>query len=115
MAIILRVYSTVLHHPDKATTTEAQAAAESYFVTLKLARDTLTNSAKRFAYDRFGPEIVDWQHCTTVRDYVLAGSKRMIPYYTSVGLGMVALGLFGYLQWGTYVGTSFTHHSRTLC
>ncbi|KAF2234326.1 membrane associated DnaJ chaperone-like protein [Viridothelium virens] len=93
---------TILHHPDKATTAEAQSAAESYFVTLKLARDTLTDSARRFAYDRFGPEVIEWRHCTTVRDYVFAGVRRTIPFYVSVGLGMLALGFFGYLEWGKY-------------
>ncbi|KAI9658249.1 MAG: hypothetical protein M1821_002382 [Bathelium mastoideum] len=93
---------TLIHHPDKATTAEAQSAAESYFVALKLARDTLTDPAKRFAYDRFGPEMVEWRHCTTIQDYVFAGLKRMVPYYISVGLGMLLLGFFGYLQWGKY-------------
>ena len=99
----LIVFSTIIHHPDKANTPEAQAAAESYFVTLKIARDTLTDAAKRFAYDRFGPEMVEWQHCTTIRDYVFAGLRRMVPFYASVGLGMLALGFFGYLEWGKYV------------
>ena len=96
-----------MHHPDKATTAEAQSAAEAYFVTLKLARDTLTDFAKRFAYDRFGPDVVDWRHCTTVRDYVFAGIRQTVPFYVSVGLGMLALGFFGYLEWGKYVRQHF--------
>ena len=92
-----------LHHPDKATSAEARGASEGYFVHLKLAQDTLLDPAKRFAYDRFGPDMVQWRHCTSVRDYVLVGVQSIAPYYAASALFMIILGVLGYLEWGHYV------------
>ncbi|KAI9695151.1 MAG: hypothetical protein M1820_008857 [Bogoriella megaspora] len=99
---LLIAHRTVLHHPDKATTPEAEAASEALFVKLKAARDTLSDPAKRFAYDRFGTEMLKWQDCTTIREYVFKGLYRIAPYYVSVGLFMLLMSFFGYLEWGKY-------------
>ncbi|KAK0735640.1 hypothetical protein B0T21DRAFT_312842 [Apiosordaria backusii] len=93
-----------LFHPDKIKdTTQPISDANTYFVHLQLAQDTLTNPTKRFAYDRFGPEaITTWQHCSSVADYVYRGFKSLIPYYTLFALSMYAFGLLGYLDWGKF-------------
>ncbi|KAI9706050.1 MAG: hypothetical protein M1836_005456 [Candelina mexicana] len=88
-------------HPDKVTNSEARES-ESYFVHLRLAQDTLLDPTRRFAYDRFGPDVVNWRHCASVRDYVLAGMQVIAPYYVASGLVMVILGVSGYLDWGKY-------------
>ena len=90
----------MLYHPDKSN---AGAGMEGPFVHLKIARDTLLNPAKRFAYDRFGPDVVEWQHCTTVFDYVSTGLKHIFPYYVASGLFMFVLGMLGYARRGSYV------------
>ncbi|EGY13353.1 uncharacterized protein VDAG_00035 [Verticillium dahliae VdLs.17] len=51
-----------VHHPDKSS----DADGASRFIHLKLASDTLLNPAARFAYDRFGPEVTQWQRLTTL-------------------------------------------------
>ncbi|KAI9825029.1 MAG: hypothetical protein M1826_007107 [Phylliscum demangeonii] len=94
-------------HPDKMTAAAAggggaRAAAEAYFVQLRLAQDTLLDATKRFAYDRLGPEMTRCRHCTTVLDYVLLGLQSIAPYYAAGALFMLLLGVLGYLQWGTY-------------
>ncbi|KAI1494978.1 membrane associated DnaJ chaperone-like protein [Biscogniauxia mediterranea] len=100
-----------LHHPDKAGFNNnnnhgdgGAAAADSgdYFMHLKTASDVLTDPARRFAYERFGPDMVDWKHCTTVRDYVVRGAQSLVPYYGVVALLMYVMGLLGYLEWGRY-------------
>ncbi|KAK8229209.1 hypothetical protein HDK90DRAFT_350309 [Phyllosticta capitalensis] len=93
---------TVLHHPDKVTSAKARPAAEAYYVYLKLARDTLVDPAKRFAYDRFGPDMLEWKHCVTIKDFIFHGAQRAVGPYLAGGGIMVILGMLGYLQWGRY-------------
>ncbi|TPX15708.1 uncharacterized protein E0L32_000042 [Thyridium curvatum] len=90
-----------LHHPDKTSNPDA-VAATAFFVHLKTAADTLADPAKRFAYERFGPDVVAWAHCATVRDYVMRGAQVLVPYYAVGAAAMYALGLLGYLDWGRY-------------
>ncbi|KAF3345271.1 Cutinase [Verticillium dahliae VDG2] len=67
-----------VHHPDKSS----DADGASRFIHLKLASDTLLNPAARFAYDRFGPEVTQWQRLTTVRDYLARGVlQSLLPHY----------------------------------
>ena len=92
-----------LYHPDKAAQSGADPAqANAHFVHLKTAADTLLDPARRFAYDRFGPDVVAWQHCTTVRDFVARGAQVLIPYYGVAAVALYAFGLLGYLDWGRY-------------
>ncbi|GAB7356052.1 hypothetical protein MBLNU459_g6669t1 [Dothideomycetes sp. NU459] len=89
---------TVTYHPDKVSSPEARPAAELYYVHLKLCRDILIDPAKRFAYDRFGPAIIHWRHCTTIRDYIMAGVQNTAYYYFGTGAVLVVLGVVGYMQ-----------------
>ncbi|AEO56044.1 hypothetical protein MYCTH_2300500 [Thermothelomyces thermophilus ATCC 42464] len=90
-----------LHHPDKAGGADD---ANAYFVHLKTAADTLTDPARRFAYERFGPDAVaSWApRCVTVRDFVIRGAQTLVPYYAVAAVAMYGLGLLGYLDWGRY-------------
>jgi hypothetical protein len=89
-----------IHHPDKVSTTSP--SSEGYFVHLKLAQDVLLDPAKRFAYDRFGPDITEWRHCSSIRDYIFNGLQTIIPYYGAGAIFMYILGMLGYFQWGKY-------------
>lgn len=89
-----------LHHPDKVSA--STPSAEGYFVHLKLAQDTLIDPVKRFAYDRFGPEINSWRHCSTIRDYLRQGLMPIGQYYGAAAIFMYILGMVGYLDWGKY-------------
>lgn len=58
---------------------------------------------KRFAYDRFGPGITDWRHCSSIREYVVHGLQiTTLPMYAVAAVTMYVLGMMGYLEWGTY-------------
>jgi len=89
-----------IHHPDKLSS--PSQSSNNYFVHLKLAQDTLLNPAKRFAYERFGPDVVGWQRCSSVRDYLIRGLQSILPYYCVAAIFMYFLGLLGYLEWGKY-------------
>lgn len=89
-----------IHHPDKIS--PSAPSSERYFVHLKLAQDTLLNPAERFAYERFGPAMLDWQRCASVRDYVSTGLQAILPYYGGAALVMYLFSWLGYLEWGKY-------------
>ncbi|ROT41224.1 membrane associated DnaJ chaperone-like protein [Sodiomyces alkalinus F11] len=90
-----------IHHPDKAGSS-GDATADR-FIHLKLASETLLDSAARFAYDRFGPEITAWRHASTVRDYVARGVfQSTLPHYGVAAVFLYGFGLLGYLNWGRY-------------
>lgn len=91
-----------LHHPDKAGSASGPDTND-YFIHLKLASETLQDSAKRFAYERFGPEIISWPKCVTIREYVTRGvMSGVLPYYGLAVATLYVLGLFGYMNYGTY-------------
>lgn len=90
------------HHPDKLG--PGDTAGDAYFVYLKLAQDTLLDPAKRFAYDRFGPEIVQWGERKTRQDFLAAALHRTIPQYVAGFLTVVFLNFTWWSDWGRYVG-----------
>lgn len=100
---VLIPHRTITHHPDKITDPQSRPYAEALYVHLKLCRDVLVDPAKRFAYDRFGPEILNWRHCTTIQDYVKTGLQNTFMYYSGTGAVLVVLGLVGYLKQAAFV------------
>jgi len=92
-------------HPDKVHQNgPVSPAMEGAFVHLKLAQDTILDPAKRFAYDRFGPIIVQVQQpgLKTIRDYVYAGLRSLVPEYAKGALALVVLNYFWLPKWGQY-------------
>lgn len=90
------------HHPDKLG---PDGAGDAYFVYLKVAQDTLLNPAKRFAYDRLGPDILQWGDRTTMQEYLSAALHRIVPQYVAGFLTVVFLNLTWWSEWGRYVST----------
>jgi hypothetical protein len=89
-----------VHHPDKSAPGEDDG---STFMALKTAADTLTGEAQRFAYERFGPGVVEWKQLTTRYDYVFHGAVKVIlPHYISFSVIQYVMGLFGYLDFARY-------------
>ncbi|UKZ92029.1 uncharacterized protein TrAFT101_006998 [Trichoderma asperellum] len=90
-----------LHHPDKTGSVAPDSAA--YFIHLKAASDTLQDAAKRFAYERFGPETIAWQKCVTIRDFVTRGVfSGILPHYGVAAGSIYVLGLLGYMDFGKF-------------
>lgn len=92
-------------HPDKLRDAGSDTRVNDVaFVRLKLAQDTLLEPAKRFAYDRFGPAIVHVQHpgLKTIRDYVYAGLRGLIPEYAKGAASLALLNYFWLPSWGQY-------------
>lgn len=93
---------TVRYHPDKITDAALRPFAEQLYIRIKLARDTLVDPVKRFAYDRFGPSMLEWPQCKTIHDYALAGAARAAPIYIGSLIFLVISGLLGYMESGRY-------------
>ncbi|KAI5785950.1 DnaJ domain-containing protein [Geopyxis carbonaria] len=88
---------TVVFHPDKAGSDGAD-----YFVVLKQAYDVLSESTKRVAYDRFGPEIMDWKNSATLYDYMVHGGTQLLPWYAGGFLFLTILTALGKFEYGRY-------------
>ena len=94
------------HHPDKLTHGDGldSGGVDGLFVLLKMAQDTLLDPAKRFAYDRFGPDIVNWGAEKTREDFLYAAVQRsMIPQYAGGLITILFLNFTWWSDWGRYV------------
>ena len=85
-------------HPDKLM--PGATYDEQGFMVLTTARDVLLDPVKRFAYERFGIECLQWQHLHTIRDYVEVGMKQSVfTYYLGFG---VVMAVFQWIGWGSH-------------
>lgn len=99
-------FRTRLFHPDKAVGNVEEA--HNFYVLLKDARDVLSDNAKRYAYDRLGPDVLTMQAkgktAITIYEYVNnAALSRVIPYYLGTTLVIFALNILGYFPAARFV------------
>jgi curved DNA-binding protein CbpA len=93
---------TVRFHPDKVGAGDREAA-NAYYVHLKTMRDVVLDPAKRFAYDRFGPEIfAQCQGCITVKDYMDSALISVATSYGALLVILIGANALGFLRDGTY-------------
>lgn len=93
---------TIRFHPDKVGAGDRDRA-NAYFVHLKQARDIVLDPAKRFAYDRFGPEIFgQCQSCLTVKDYVDRALLTSGTTYGALLIVLIGANALGFLKDGSY-------------
>jgi hypothetical protein len=88
-------------HPDKAAASQRDQA-EQRFIHVKLAYDTLVDPVKRFAYERFGSEMLTWKNCTKLQDYVLQGAQNTLVTLLSTLVIMLIAQTFGQMSYGKY-------------
>ncbi|KAF2758720.1 hypothetical protein EJ05DRAFT_510613 [Pseudovirgaria hyperparasitica] len=83
---------TAVMHPDKIADPSRRAFVETQYVLLKEYRDILSDTAKRYAYDRLGPEVLklDPKHYRSVWDYVQYGGIQAMQTYLG-GLAFMLL------------------------
>ncbi|KAK9474847.1 uncharacterized protein V1510DRAFT_410819 [Dipodascopsis tothii] len=86
-----------LHHPDKSG-----GAGDAEYIAIKRVYDTLSSPVARFAYDRFGPAVLDWQGCKTAMDYVTRGIYVSAPHYLGSLVVLTALVVFRQREYGAY-------------
>jgi hypothetical protein len=88
-----------VNHPDRVG-----ASGESIFIAARDAFDTLKSSTRRFAYDRFGPDVVGWTtECTTTADYLERGLMASCGFYIVSAVAMILYAIFGQSGFGAFV------------
>ncbi|KAL1961867.1 hypothetical protein VTN77DRAFT_991 [Rasamsonia byssochlamydoides] len=95
------------HHPDKVSQQVngeglPSGGADAFFVYLKLAQDTLLDPARRFAYDRFGPDVTEWRDRQTMQDFLYGALTQMFPQYVAGLVMIMLLNWFLWAPWGRY-------------
>lgn len=60
------------------------------------------NPAKRFAYERIGPKIAEWQHCSSIQDFVYRSLRETTQHYSSTAIGFYLIGVTGFLKQGLH-------------
>nr|XP_018267300.1 uncharacterized protein I303_01285 [Kwoniella dejecticola CBS 10117]OBR89458.1 hypothetical protein I303_01285 [Kwoniella dejecticola CBS 10117] len=72
-----KAYRTLsrLYHPDRAGSGD-----DTIFILIRRAYETLNDPIKRYAYDRFGPQILDWK-AASMREYIITGLNHSIGFY----------------------------------
>ncbi|KAF2714257.1 hypothetical protein K504DRAFT_473355 [Pleomassaria siparia CBS 279.74] len=94
---------TVRFHPDKIGPKVNREAANNYYVHLKNARDIILDPAKRFAYDRFGPDILQrCTQCLTVREYVMHAVTVVLTTHGALLIFLFGANALGFLKDGAY-------------
>ncbi|CAI2171927.1 16503_t:CDS:2 [Funneliformis geosporum] len=88
----------LIFHPDR----NSGKQAESTFILLRVAYNTLSDPTKRFAYDRFGPDINTWNNCRTIRDYLSIGRNYFTGFYLGTGLILFIINILGKGQFGRF-------------
>lgn len=96
------MYRSRRYHPDRSSDPQD----EHIFIVLRRAYETLSNPTTRFAYDRFGPDILSWglegnkpdsrtgeKKEVGIREWVLAGLMRSVGFY--IVSGGITAGLAG--------------------
>ncbi|EIW72612.1 hypothetical protein TREMEDRAFT_19366, partial [Tremella mesenterica DSM 1558] len=63
------------HHPDRAGISHSNK-----FIILRQAYETLSDPLTRYAYDRFGPQVISWKG-KTVGDYLKRGLANASGFY----------------------------------
>ncbi|KAF2864671.1 hypothetical protein BDV95DRAFT_532495 [Massariosphaeria phaeospora] len=94
---------TVRFHPDKVRAGGDREQASEYYVTLRHAKDIILDPAKRFAYDRFGPDVLEQcSKCLTVKEYVDNGLITAATMYGALLLVLIGCNALGFLKDGAY-------------
>ncbi|PGH06260.1 hypothetical protein GX51_02457 [Blastomyces parvus] len=99
-----------LHHPDKRQSQQYILASDgggyespdALFLRLRLAQDTLLDPVRRFAYDRFGQEVVEGSKAKTMGEFLFVGLRALLPQYLGGFIMMVLMNLFWFSGWGRY-------------
>lgn len=99
-------------HPDKLSppsnlktqldVTLWKNGVEAKFIEMREAYETLSDSTKLWAYDRFGPVILDWKNCITMREYLIEGVKNSAPFYVLSSSSLLFIGGLKKSDTGTY-------------
>jgi hypothetical protein len=78
------------NHPDRVG-----SRGERVFIEVRDAFEALKDPVVRFAYDRFGPDVLTWTQCTTTREYLRHGLMQSSGYHIVTGAGLLFFSAIG--------------------
>jgi curved DNA-binding protein CbpA len=95
---------TVRYHPDKIAGRGVDTnKATEFYVHLKHMRDIVLDPAKRFAYDRFGPDVLSkCSNCLTIKEYTWHALSVTLVTYGALGAFLLGANALGFLKDGAY-------------
>ncbi|KAF9510425.1 hypothetical protein BS47DRAFT_1300221 [Hydnum rufescens UP504] len=80
------------NHPDRPS---IGVDGEGRFREARDAFEALKNPVKRFAYDRFGPDVVSWKDLSTPREYIRRGLSSASGFYIGSGALLLLISILG--------------------
>ncbi|KIJ15550.1 hypothetical protein PAXINDRAFT_77189 [Paxillus involutus ATCC 200175] len=78
------------NHPDRVG-----PGGEAHFIDVRDAFEALKDPVVRFAYDRFGPDVLRWKECSTMKEYLRRGLVNSSMYHLMTGAGLVLFSVAG--------------------
>jgi len=78
------------HHPDRVGPEESD-----FFVAVRGGYEALMEPNKRWAYDRFGEEILNCKECVTQRDFLARGLIQSLGFHIVSGLALLFFSAVG--------------------
>ncbi|KAF5383407.1 hypothetical protein D9757_006164 [Collybiopsis confluens] len=78
------------YHPDRVG-----IAGAELFMQTRDAFEALKNPTIRFAYDRFGPDVLQWTQLSTPREYVRHGLLQSAGYHIVTAVGLLVFSALG--------------------
>ncbi|THH18391.1 hypothetical protein EW146_g2580 [Bondarzewia mesenterica] len=77
-------------HPDRVGD-----SGTAFFVEVREGYETLMDPVKRWAYDRFGPKVLQCIHCKTPDDFLEEGLVSMMGFHTFSAMGLIFFSVIG--------------------
>jgi hypothetical protein len=80
------------YHPDRPG---VGSEGEEAFREVREVFEALRDPVVRFAYDRFGADVLTWTQCTTTREYLRHGLMQSSGYHIVTGAGLLFFSAIG--------------------
>ncbi|KAL0577688.1 hypothetical protein V5O48_004292 [Marasmius crinis-equi] len=80
------------YHPDRPG---VGRQGEELFMAVRDAFEALKNPTVRFAYDRFGPDVLQWNNVSTPREYMRQGLTQSSGYHIFSGIILAVVSSIG--------------------
>lgn len=99
------------NHPDRPG---IGAGGAERFREVRDAYEMLKNPVKRFAYERFGPEIISWKGCTTPKEYIIQGISASSGFPIGTAAILFLMSILGQSSSSSFVSAVYLGSTRSL-
>ncbi|GAA5994808.1 uncharacterized protein JCM10292_004364 [Rhodotorula paludigena] len=78
-----------VYHPDKVG-----KGGEEFFVLLRKGVEVLENDQRRWAYERFGPQVTEWGKLVAMREFLVKGAVQAAVFWVFAAVSIAAFTFF---------------------